>query len=300
MTLGVFKTILAVAAIGALGWGAYETAAVLGGHSQRVTTGVSTPVVKDVVFATDGVLDRRWIVETLALPKDASLMDLDLYQLRTRLLASGQVLSAELTRNFPSTLTVHVTERSPVARVMAQVGNEPPAMYLVARDGVVFAGVGFDRAMLDTLPWLDGVKLTRQGDRFEPIARMAVVAELLGKAKLEAEHLYKTWQVVSLARLDSDGEILVKSAPVETIRFSVTEDFFRQLARLDALLDKVRERTDAPLREVNLAIGSQVPASFDDPTLSPNPPAKPGARPAAKPAAPALTLFNQTPRTTNP
>jgi cell division protein FtsQ len=300
MTLGVFKTVLAVAAVGALGWGAYETAAVLGGHSQRVTRGVSTAVVKDVVFATDGVLDRRWIVETLALPKDAALMDLDLFQLRARLVASGQVLSADLTRNFPSTLAVHVTERSPVARVMAQVGTEPPKPYLVARDGVVYAGLGYEPAMLDSLPWLDGVKLTRRGDRFEPIARMATVADLLGKAKLEAEHLYRTWQVVSLARLESDGEIMVKSAPVETIRFSVTEDYFRQLARLDALLDKVRERTDAPLREVNLAIGAQVPAAFDDPALSPTPaPAKPGTRPAAKPAAPALTLF-QTPSTTTP
>ena len=91
-----------------------------------------------------------------------------------------------------------------------------------------------------------------------------------------------------MERLETDGELLVKSADIATIRFSVTEDFFRQLARLDTLLDTARARTDQPLREVNLAIGAQVPAAFDDPALSPGKPAPKNTRPAS--AAP-LPLF---------
>ena len=68
---------------------------------------------------------------------------------------------------------------------------------------------GFDPAMVATLPWLDGVKLARRGAGFAPIAGMKAVADLLASAKLEAEGLYRTWQVVSLARLASDGEIEV-------------------------------------------------------------------------------------------
>jgi len=301
MVLGACKTALAVVALGAAAWGVYEMASALRGDPRRITSASQTPAVKDVVLVTDGVLDRRWIVDALALPKKATLMDLDLFQLRTRLLASGQVQSAALTRDFPSTLTVRLSERTPVARVMAQIGQEAPRMFLVARDGVVFEGVGFDRTLLDTLPWLDGVKLTRKDDAFLPIPRMEIVADLLGKAKLEAEHLYRSWQVVSLARLESDGEIQVKSAGIAAIRFSIMEDFFRQLARLDTLIDKVRERTDQPLREVNLAIGAQVPAAFDDPALAPVPPAKAGAsRAAAAKAAPTLTLFSNPPRNPNP
>jgi cell division protein FtsQ len=189
-----------------------------------------------------------------------------------------------LTRNFPATLTVSLSEQSPVARVKAQVGTDEPRALLVARDGTVFDGVGFDGAMVTTLPWLDGVKLARRGPAFAPIAGMEAVADLLAKAKLEAEHLYRTWQVVSLARLDADGEIEVRAQGVEKIIFGTHEDFFRQLARLDALLDMAKAQTDQPLREVNLAIGSQVPVSFADPALVPAPAdAKAGATRATAP-----------------
>lgn len=264
----VMKSMLGLALAGGLLWGGIEITGTLRGSARTVATAEATPV-KEVVLITDGVLDHTWLIRTLALPRNASLMQLDLYQLRARILASGQVRSATLTRNFPATLTVSLSEQSPVARVKAQIGGAEPRMLLVARDGTVFDGVGFDDAMITTLPWLDGVKLSRQGDAFTPIRGMEAVADLLAKAKLEADHLYRTWEVVSLARLQSDGEIEVRAQDGARIVFGTTEDFFRQLARLDALLDAAKAQTDQPLREINLAIGAQVPVAFADPALAP-------------------------------
>ena len=267
------KTTAAILVLCGVAWGGYEIAGALRGDPKKLSSAAEAVPVKEVVLITDGVLNQTWLVETLALRKNVSLMQLDLYQLRARVMASGQVRSATLTRNFPATLTVNISEQSPVARVMAQVGSEPPRMFLVAREGIVFDGVGFDAGMISSLPWLDGVKLTRKGDRFLPIAGMEKVADLLAKAKLEAEHLYRTWQVVSLERLESDGEIEVRAQNVAKIVFGTNEDFFRQLARLDLLLDTARAKTDQPLRSVDLAIGSQVPVSFEDPALVPGAPA---------------------------
>jgi cell division protein FtsQ len=289
------KSVLAIVLVGGLIWAGIEIAATLRGSSRQLTNAAETTPVKEVVLITDGVLDHKWLIRTLALPKNASLMQLDLYELRARVTASGQVRTATLTRNFPATLTVSLSEQSPVARVKAQLGSDDPRTLLVARDGTVFDGVGFDSGMVATLPWLDGVKLARRGAAFAPIAGMETVADLLAKAKLEAEHLYRTWQVVSLARFDADGEIEVRAQGVEKIIFGTHEDFFRQLARLDALLDMAKAQTDQPLREVNLAIGSQVPVSFADPALVPGPAnGKPGAARAATPAgrAAASTLPN--------
>lgn len=263
------KTVLAIVTVGGLTWGGFEIAATLRGKPRQLSSAAEAVPVKEIDFTTDGVLDKNWAVETLALPRNASLVQLDLYQLRNRLLASGQVRSATLTRTYPATLMVTISEQSPVARVMAQRGDEQPHLFLVARDGTVFEGVGFDKEMLGTLPWLDGVKLTRTEAGFEPIRNMEVTADLLAKAKLEAEHLYRTWEVVSLSRLQTDGEIEVRSQNVQRIIFGTTEDFFRQLARLDALLDRAREKTDKPLREIDLSIGAQVPVAFDDPLLAP-------------------------------
>jgi cell division protein FtsQ len=300
MFVGVGKTTIAFVALSALVWAGVEIASALDGDPKRLTSKTESPPVKEVVLVTDGVLDQRWLVATLAIPAKSTLMDLDLFQLRGRLLASGQVLSATLTRNFPATLTVRLTERTPVARARVQDGTGAPQTLLVARDGVVFEGVSFDSSMLNSLPWLDGVKLVRQGDRFAPIDGMDSVSDLLAKAKLEADHLYRSWQVVSLARLQSDGEIQVRANGIANIRFSVTDDYFRQLARLDALLDTIRARTDQPIREMNLAIGAQVPVAFEDPALTPQNKIQPGAHPGAGSTAAPLPTFPASLQRTKP
>ena len=263
LMFSALKTAGAIALLAALGWGGVAAALILREGPKKIPGQAEAAPLKDIVLVTDGALNRDWIVRTLALPKNATLMGLDLYQLRTRLLASGQVRTASLTRNFPATLTVSLTERLPVARIMAQTGGDAPRLLLVARDGVVFDGVGYDTAATDALPWLDGVKLAREGGAFLPIAGMDTVADLLVKARLEADHLYRTWQVVSLARLQSDGEIEVRTRDVPRIVFGTQENFFPQLARLDLLLDTARAQSTAPLREVNLAIGAHVPVAFD-------------------------------------
>lgn len=288
------KTLTVLVVISGMIWGGYEVGAALRGTPKKLTGAMEAVPVKEVVLITDGVLEQSWLLQTLALPKNASLMELDLYRLRAKLLACTQVRSATLTRNFPSTLTITLSERSPVARIMAKLDSGEPVMVLVARDGTVFHGLSFDPEMIKTLPWLDGVKLTREADAFAPIPNMEPAADLLGKAKLEAEHLYRTWEVVSLARLQSDGEIEVRAKGIGTIHFGTTEDFFRQLARLDLLLDTARAKTDKLPHDINLAIGSQVPVAFDDPTLVPSASPTSGIRPiSSKSASPASPNFQR-------
>lgn len=265
----VTKTIFAGALLCGLVWGGYEIGAVLRGNPRVLSATAEAVPVKEIVLTTDGVLDHEWVVKTLGLPRKVSLMQLDLHVLQAKLLETRQVRTANVARVFPATLTVSISEYSPVARLMAQVGRDEPQAFLVSREGVVFEGFGFDPAMVKTLPWLAGVKLERDGEGFLPIAHMEVVADLLAKAKLEAEHLYRTWHVISMERFESDHEIEVRAKDVGRILFGVNDDFFRQLARLDSLLDAARARTDRPLREVNLAIGAQVPVTFEDPELVP-------------------------------
>ena len=213
---------------------------------------------------------------------------IDLDQLRDRLLAQGQVQTAVLTKVFPSTLKVRLTERTPIARVMAQIGSGAPQAFLVARDGVVFAGAGIEPALLSTLPWLEPLRLTREGEGFAPIAGMGVAAELLGKAKLEAEHLYTKWHVVSLARLNTDAEIDVRTKSDGLIIFSATNDFFTQLAKLDVTLDKLAAQ-GAVFKRINLANGRDVAVTLESPI------APIASGPGKVPATPAAATARRAP-----
>jgi len=280
VAMGAVRAAVGAVVLGGAAWGAWEVAAVLRENPAALPDSAKTDRVKSLVLVTDGVLDRNWLARTLAIPSNAALMGLDLIKLRSRVLADAQVSSATIVRNFPDTLMVRISERSPVARLMAQSGGDAPRMLLVSRDGVVFEGAGFDPAMVASLPWLDGVKLVRRGPAIAPIDGMDAVAGLFASAKLEAENLYRTWQVVSLARLASDGEIEVHTRGGMRVVFGTNEDYLRQIARLDLLIDASSDPT-RPLREVNLALGSQVPVAYGTaaPTLGDPAPASRSAAP---------------------
>lgn len=247
------------------GWGVYAVAHSWTTDRAVLTTAGHSAPVREVVLITDGVLTRDWAGQRLALPKAASLMVLDLPVLRDRLLASGQVRVAVLTRNFPDTLVVTLQERTPVARVQAVDSHGTAKQLLVAKDGVVYDGINCDREMLARLPWLDGIRLVKSGNGFEPVAGMADVSALLSTAQLQAPHLYREWLIVSLARLAGRDEIVVKAQEVPEIVFSRKRDFHKQIAQLDTVIDAAHRLETVPaLRSVNLALEGQVPVRLQD------------------------------------
>jgi len=291
LVMGIVRATVGSLVVGAVAWGAWEVSAVLR-DPLAMPEAAKSDRIRSLVLVTDGVLDKEWLARTLAIPPNATLMGTDLMQLRARVLSDTQVISASVSRNFPDTLTVRLSERSPVARLMAQTGGDQPVMLLVARDGVAFAGTGFDAGMVASLPWLDGVKLTRRGERIEAIAGMAAVADLLASAKLEAENLYRTWQVVSVGRLASDSQIEVRTRDGMRVVFGTAEDYLRQIARLDLLMDESTDPT-RPLRVVDLSLGAQVPVAYGTaaPTIGERPSAPP-ARTAAQGALIILPAFS--------
>jgi cell division septal protein FtsQ len=273
LKLRVLRAAAGAGVLGLVAWGGWEVAAALQiGPTGAASAGKMAPV-RDLLLSTDGVLDRAWLARTLALPKNATLMDLDLGRLRARLLASGQARTAAIVRKFPAALAVSISERSPVARILTGAGGTAPPVLLVARDGVAYEGAGYDPAMVASLPWLDGVTLKRRDGGYAPIEGMDTVAALLSRAQLDAEPIYRTWQTVSLGKLESDGEIGVQTRDGLKVIFGTQEDFFRQLARLDLLLDAAADKPDQVVREINLSLGGQVsvavgpaPAPQDSPT----------------------------------
>ena len=255
MKAGAIGTFFAASA-----WGVYVVVHSWETDRATLATAVHSAPVRDIVVITDGVLNQKWVSDTLALPRTASLMALDLPALRDRLLQSGQVRVAVLARNFPDALVVTLQERTPVARVQASLGGGVARQFLVAKDGVVYDGLNYDRPMVASLPWLDGIRLVRSGSGFEPIAGMSDVSALLSMAQLQAPNLYREWIIVSLARLADRDEIVVKAQDIPEIIFTRKRDYFKQIAQLDYVVDATRATLPEPnLQSVNLSLDGQVP-----------------------------------------
>jgi hypothetical protein len=258
LALATARTVGVVLLVGALGWGAWSVFALLrqspGGISSLAKSVPMRP--PELVTTRDGVLDAAWLARMVEFPPGMSLLEVELKRVKARVLADRQVLTATITKIFPDRLVVQITERAPIARLRVAHGETQHDL-LVARDGVPFTGTGFDPAMLATLPWLADLSLTPEGVGYQPIAGMDVVARLLADAQFFAPHLYRTWQSVSLARLE-DGELEVVNKRGSTAVFDVKLEFLGQLARLDYILDKLATMRPAVAR-IDLTLGRDLP-----------------------------------------
>jgi cell division protein FtsQ len=264
VTFNTVKTVATIVVGLALAGGAFEVWRTWQANPSAIAGGPQSEPVREITLRTDGVLDQAWVEATLALPEGVGMMELDLFALRDRLTASGQVASAVVAREFPATLMVALEERSPVLRLRAPLDDGRLRDFLLARDGTIFMGEGFAAELLDRLPWLAGVKLAREGAGFAPLTHLGQVADLLATASSQAPALYRDWRTVSLARFDTDGHIVVQSGAVPEIVFGTREDFLSQVARLDLILERMRGGESAVVRSINLAVGAaQVPVAFD-------------------------------------
>jgi hypothetical protein len=283
------RTVAFLALIGGIAWGVWLVVAALQKDPRKIPAAAKVvPMKAPELKTTDGVLDHAWLARTLEIPPRASLMELDLEKLRGRILADRQVLTANLTRLFPDRLIVHVTERMPIARIRVDLGVVQRDL-LVARDGVLFFGTGFEPGMLKTLPWLDGIAVAREGAGFRPIANMELVARLLADAQFSAPHLYHHWQTVSLARLESDRELEVTMKNGTKALFTGKGSFFVQLAYFDEIVDRL-SRIPGFRARVDLTLGREVPVTLEP--ITPNdlksPPVEVGS-------SPSFPLFSSSP-----
>ncbi len=265
-----------IAVIAGVGWGVWLVAGALQENPGTMpAVGRTVPMkAPELRTSPDGVLarDADWLTRALALPKGAVLMELDLESLRDRVLADGQVATATVTRRFPDRLVVQITERFPVARVMTEIAGQRRRL-LIAPDGVAFDGVGFDADLIDSLPWLGGVAIERKGGRFLPVGGMDLVSELITTARSNADHLYRRWHVISLERLESDRQIVVRTreplpltivfrADAREERVRREHSFLQQIAKLDYLWELLAAQPMQHAR-VDLSLGRQVPVRID-------------------------------------
>jgi cell division protein FtsQ len=161
--------------------------------------------------------------------------------------------------------------------------------------------------MVGSLPYLSDVGLKRVKGQFQLVPGMDKVADLLMTAQVNIPALFRNWSIVSLARYEADGFIMVRSKEIKEIVFGTRDkvgDFRHQIALLDMVVSEGRIQAENPAVSVNLALGemkggAQVPVVFGTPTALPvgsgsnrsAPTRPPVEAPSARAAAPHPSLF---------
>lgn len=226
-----------------------------GGPELLTKAGESMPI-QVIEVQSDGNLDRDYILDRLGVPADANLLSVDLDLLKARLEEIGQVESAVVMRRFPDALEVRIVERQPIVRILAQRANGETLNLFVDGDGFVFEAERMDPKISRTLPFLDGVALSKVDRGFSRIDNIKPLAELLSEARAIAPHLYRRWQVVSLER---DEVLIAKGKFAKEVVFDRNADFRNQLGKLDYILDYYRTSQYGGIDSVDLTLGDQVP-----------------------------------------
>ena len=198
--------------------------------------------IERILFDTDGVLPDAWLSRTVELRPGMSMMQADIHALQQTLQAQPQVKSARVERVFPSDLRIVISERQPALRLAVASANGT-RQRIVARDGSVYDGIGYPRATLKHLPFLQPYQ--HADGSFFPLRGIERVAELLEWGRQHAPELFSTWQVVSLEHYSGDlhlpGQVFeVGFSFFSRILFRASVDFDSQLDSLKNLLDDVQ------------------------------------------------------------
>ncbi len=216
--------------------------------------------IHDIAFTTDGALTREQVLNTASLVEGVNIFSVSLANARTSIEQLPQVESATVQRQFPSTITVTITERRPIAWVAAK-GDEDPSSsdksFLIDARGTVLRS----RVILPEyyhLPIISGFETENlvPGKRVNALEMQAAL-ELV---KLNADSTRFQARNIDLSK----GYCLVVT---DQRRAKVTfglEKVDQQLSRLYRCLDRAEE-DHRELQTVNLIVERNIPVTFVEP-----------------------------------
>lgn len=226
-------------------------------ETREAVAAVAMNPVDRILFHTDGVLNQEWLKGVVNLQKGTSIMEVDIFAIKKVLEKDDQVEIASVERLFPSDLRIDIVERKPVMRLMTADSEGKLIRRLVARDGVVYKGVGYPAAALKELPYLQPYRHA-DGSYF-PLRGMEQVVKLLDLVRTTQPELFATWQVVSLqyynGRIGMPGQVIeVRSKFVPKIVFSASREFALQLDRLVYILEYFEKNGNPALKRIDLSL----------------------------------------------
>lgn len=214
--------------------------------------------LQTVQFKTNGHITKKFLIKALAIKKNALFDDINIFNLKKRLLNITQVKDVYIERKFPASIFIKLEERIPLLKFVIQNGDEIDLLFVDRNNGSIFHGSCLPKKVMLATPYVE-LNLERTPTNkigYKPIAGIQHIKHLIDLLRDEYPYIYNDIHKFSLLKYDpreganwSRIEIYQKSGKV--IVFN-PHNLELQLLNLDYILNE-RKFPQNSVRKIDLS-----------------------------------------------
>jgi cell division septal protein FtsQ len=212
------------------------------------------------VDSTGETLKPERVMAFLKVQKGQNLLGINIQQIRQQLESLPMVDKAEVARDLPGHLVIHITERVPVANISAATKD---TRYQIDSHGVIMDLMPYQRnpdfrQRLESLPDIIGANIGElKIGRATPSPEVFLAIKFL--QKLQQSDLGVDMDIESID-VSRRGLIIVSTTDHASVRIN-DNDLEKQLRRLAVVMEDARQRS-AQIATIDLTAGKDVPVTF--------------------------------------
>ena len=207
-----------------------------------------------------GRLKKDQVLVWADIPAEANVLALDLRAIQTRLESQSAIQTAEVKRQLPDRLTIRVTERRPLARIVLKklLDGSEDFYYTIDQEGLIMRPrVGEDFSHLPEIRGLDSEKIVsgerlELGEVYSAIFLLSLMERMLGRTDFHLQSIDVSKATYLVVDLVGGGRV----------RFSASSSELKfQLERFEKILNYCEE-TNRKLSHADLTVQRNVPVTF--------------------------------------
>ncbi len=216
-------------------------------------------VLNKIEIEPRGHFSERMIRQAAGLEPGQNLWSLNLRQIGRDIEKLPYVSSAKVERHFPGTVTILITERVPVVKIVGlNIDLGTREMFYVDRDGVVLKPREDDATPL--LPEVIG--LTDAQDELEPGMKLEQNSLSCALGIIDAIDHSRLHTVISISTINLSDPLSITMVTRQQMTITFRLDYIdQQLQRLLQIVDDPRFQ-QRPISTVDLTPDSNVPVTF--------------------------------------
>lgn len=253
------RAVLAFAALGGLGYGAYflyQNAFI------EDILGSKGAQIKRIEFKTDGLATAEWLKGRLKISPDTRLGEVNIFALKSALESLSQIESASVERAYPDALKITLTELKPFMKLFADVSGRRK-IFIMSPDGRFFEPSCVPPEMIDAMPKLEGWTPRFDGPVPQPCRFAPEIARFLGAAYAAMPDAARGWKRIDVSELGSLTLPLLKVSDASGMEIIFApRDYKKQFDRLEYILRYQKENPLTEIKRIDLSIKGWAPVKI--------------------------------------